>query len=70
MVSSSEFSSSFSVQDQDMFLGHPGCHISLTLTAASIASHMSPGMLPPGSGVCMCVCVSVCGSERGKEGEN
>lgn len=48
-------SSSILVQHQDTCPGHPGCHISLTLMAASTASLVSPGMLAPGRGACMCV---------------
>lgn len=55
----SKFSSSILLQDQDKCPGHPGCHISLTLTAASAASLVSPGTFAPGRGVCVCVCVCV-----------
>lgn len=36
------------VQDQDVCPGHPGCRVFLTLTVASTASLVSPGMFPPG----------------------
>lgn len=56
-----KFSSLIFVQDQDTCPGHPGRHISLTLTAASAASLLSPGMFLPGRcALCVWVCVCVC----------
>lgn len=53
-----KFSSLIFVWDQDTCPGHPGHHISLTLTAASAASLVSPGMFLPGR-CALCVCVWV-----------
>lgn len=53
-----KFSSLIFVRDQDTCPGHPRRHISLTLTAASAASLVSPGMFLPGRcALCVCVCV-------------